>query len=510
MPFLERKKEMRARAQKLNAITSIISEIVVFVFGLILPRMILSRYGSSCNGLVSSISQFLSFSVVLRSGIGAVTRASLFKPLANNDIEQISKIMKATRLYLRKVALIIGFGIIIFSVIYPFIVINEYPWIYSFAMVLVLGVTTFVENFFSINNMILLQADQKYYIQTISSVIAQVVGCCVSIVLMQMKSDMLIVKAGAAIALLSRPLFLEVYVKVKYNLDMSVEPDNGALKQRWDAFAQQLAIIINGNIDIVLITSLSILSNVSVYTIHYMVVNNIGKIVQAPTSGLGSAFGNMIAKGEQENLRKSFCFVEWGMFALSTVLFGITAVMLTPFVDIYTRSIIDVNYHQPLFGFIMVMAAFFNCLRIPYQLLVEAAGHFRQTRNGAILEVVLNIVISVVMLIRVGLIGVIIGTIIACAVRTLQYSVYAMRNILHISIIHIIKNYVIYSLLFVLGSFVMTYLFEVASDEYFSWCIQAIPVSVTFGAIVAVFSLIFNRNDVLFLVKRIRIKFHHW
>lgn len=494
----------RARALKYNALTSLLSEVVVFVCGLILPRMILSIYGSASNGLVSSISQFLGFSVVLRAGVGAVTRAALFKPLADHDVEQINRIMAATRTYMQKIALIIGGGVFLFSIIYPFMVIDEYDWLYSFAMVLVLGITVFADNFFGIKNMILLQADQKYYIQTLASILSQILSCVVSIILMQMHLDMLIVKLGSVVALLSRPAFLEFYVKKNYHLDLSVKPDNLALQQRWDAFAQQLAIIINGNIPVVLITLFAPLSSVSVYTVHFMVVNNMGKIVQAPLTGLSSTFGNMLATGENENIKKVFNFIQWGVFSAGILLFGITAVMLTPFVDVYTRSVTDVDYHQPLFGMLMVIAVLFNCLRMPYQMLVEAAGHFKQTRNGAILEVVLNIIISVLLVWKMGIMGVVIGTIIACIVRTLQYSVYSMKHILHLSVWNAAKSYLIYLGAGALGVFVCQHFFDINATDYLNWALQAIPVSIIFVVIIGLFSLLFNRQEILYLWKRIK------
>lgn len=63
-------------------------------------------------------------------------------------------------------------------------------------------------------------------------------------------------------------------------------------------------------------------------------------------------------------------------------------------------------------------------------MLVDAAGHFKQTRNGAIFEAFLNVIVSVTLVIKFGLIGVTIGTFCALLFRTLQYSIYASKNIL--------------------------------------------------------------------------------
>ena len=494
---------MRAKALKLNTVTVLLGEIIALVSGLVLPRLILVNYGSSLNGLVSSITQFLSFSVVLRAGVGGVTKAALFKPLANNDTDKINAIMSATKSYMRKIGLIIALGVAIFSFVYPFMVKDECDWWYACLMVLVLGISTFAENYFGIKNMIFLQADQKMYIQNIASALSYLASFAISALLILCRCDMLIVKLGAAGTFMLKPLFLEIYVRKNYKLNMNVAPDNLALKNRWDAFAQQLAIIINGNIDIVLITMFSALGSVSVYTVHCLVVNNLGKVVQSPITGIGATFGSMIANGEKDNLRRSFSFIEWGLFSITTWLFAVTAVLITPFVDIYTRSVIDVDYHQPLFAFLLVITMILNTLRIPYQAVVEAAGHFKQTKNASIFEVIVHIVVSCVLLIKLGIIGVVIGALISSIIRTLQYAIYSAKNILQIPISHVIKNYIAYFISFFVCCIVCRAIPFAQPENYFSWCVMAVPVTLISFVIVALVGLIFNKNDVSFLCNRI-------
>ena len=127
---------MRSRGQKavINTISSLTLEFVIIICGLILPRLILSKFGSTYNGLTSSINQFLSCAVLLRSGIGGATRAALYKPLQNGDKHAINAIMSATTRFLRKIAFIIAGLIVVFACIYPFLVINEFDWFFSFSL----------------------------------------------------------------------------------------------------------------------------------------------------------------------------------------------------------------------------------------------------------------------------------------------------------------------------------------------------------------------------------------
>ena len=90
-----------------NTIFSLILQIVTILCGLIVPRMILKAYGSEVNGLVNSITQFLSIISFLELGVGAVVQSSLYKPLAEGNNEMISKIISSAQKFFGLIAKIL-------------------------------------------------------------------------------------------------------------------------------------------------------------------------------------------------------------------------------------------------------------------------------------------------------------------------------------------------------------------------------------------------------------------
>ena len=68
---------MRTKKAIINTFAGLMYETVALICGMILPRLILRSFGSSYNGITTSITQFLSVIALLRSGIGGVTRAAL-------------------------------------------------------------------------------------------------------------------------------------------------------------------------------------------------------------------------------------------------------------------------------------------------------------------------------------------------------------------------------------------------------------------------------------------------
>ena len=210
---------MRTKKAVINTMTSIMAEVVSIICGLILPRLILGAFGSSYNGITSSITQFLSCIVLLRAGVGSVTRAALYNPLSKKDKSEISGIVNATAIFMKKVALIYVGALIVFACVYPFLVRNSFSWIFSATLVLIIGSSTFVDNYFGIAYQMLLQADQKNYVNTIPQIVTTILNTIVAAVLIHCGAGIHLVKLGSAIVYFIRPLFLSYYVKKKYEID---------------------------------------------------------------------------------------------------------------------------------------------------------------------------------------------------------------------------------------------------------------------------------------------------
>lgn len=486
---------------KKNFVTGFLHELIVIVFGLLVPRITLSYFGSAYNGLLNSVTQFLAFSVVLRSGLGVVTNAALFKPIAEGDKDAVSGIMVATDRFMRKVGWLLAAIIVGFALLYPLLVLDEFDYFFSLSLILIIGAASWVENMFSIKYKILLQADQKYYVVTVVTIVAYVLSNLFAIALMVLGFGIHIVRVGMLLGLMTTPFMLKIYVDRHYDIDWRHEENKVAIKSRWDAFAQQIATVANNNVSTILMTFLFPLREISVYTVYHMVVKNINQLITTSFVGFRSTFGDMYARGEMEHLRKRFHDVEWLIFAGGAVLYSITGILLTPFVLVYTSGITDAEYNRVWFGLLMTASCYVYITRLPYQLIAEAVGKFKETRNSALFEIILNIIVSLICVPFMGLNGIVVGTLVGGAVRTANLIWVCNRRILGISLWPVIKNYIVY---FGASAAVVIFVSEVIGihcTSFGSWVLQAIPVAVAVSLAVVLVGLIFNRKQFVSIAK---------
>lgn len=497
-------KKSRSEKALYNGITGLACELVNIICGLILPRLILSAFGSSYNGITQSITQFLSFVTLLRAGVGAVTKAALYKPLASNDVTQVSRIIRATEIFMKRVALIFAGGLIVLAAVYPLIVRDEFEWLFASSLVLIIGMSTFAQYYFGITYQMLLEADQSQYIVSIVQIITTILNVAIAALMINLEVGIHGVKLGSSIVFALNPIVINIFVRKKYKIDRTAVPDNSALGQRWDAFAQQLAMLVRDNTDIIILTIVSNTLEVSVYTVYFMVIKAINSIIRAFTNGVGAAFGNMLAKGEKEAMKKNLRLYELMTYSLSAALYSCVCVLITPFVLVYTNNITDVNYNRPIFGYILAFAYVFFCIRIPYQNVVEVAGHFKQTKKGAYFEAFLNLSSSIILGYKFGIIGVAVGTLLAMAFRTFQYSFYVSKNLVKRPKWDFIKHFAICLINMAVILLICNSISMHFKTSYSGWLINAFVIFMIAVVVTLLFDVIFYRADTLEVLKKIK------
>lgn len=501
---------MRGRKTIVNSIMALVEELAAIIVAFILPRLILSVFGSVYNGLTTSITQFLQCAVLLRCGIGGATRAALYKPLAEKSIDEINSIVKATDLFMKKIGAVLGVSIIAFAAIYPFFVADEFDWFFTFSLFLIIGASTFAESFFGITYMILLQADQMLWISSLLRTVCYVLSLAISVILIQMCCSIRIVKLGSAIVYVIYPIVLQIYIRRKYNINLHVKPNNKAIAQRWDAFWHQFSLFIMDNTGVMVLTVFTNMLEVSVYSVYCLVVYGIRRLVMSFSNGLEAAFGNMIAKKEENVLLENLSVVETLMYTISTIIYTASFLLILSFVRIYTKGVTDVDYLRPIFAFIFLFAQYFYCVRLPYQMVVQAAGRYKETKYISIIEPILNITLSIVLVIRFGLVGVAIGTLTATFFKTVMFARYMSNYVAKRSQWIAIKKSLI-SFIEAGIAILIVHLIDLDIPQSFiEWTGQAIVITMIILTIVTGANcVLFNRDIKLTIQKVKNIGFKH-
>ena len=389
---------------------------------------------------MNSISQFLGVITLLDLGVGAVVQSSLYKPLAENDKDAISKIYVSASKFFKRLAMMLLGYVLILLIIYPLLVNQNFDYWYSATLIGAICISSFAQYYFGIVNSLLLSAHQKGYIQYTAQIITVILNTIACAVLINLGSSIQMVKLTTSLIYLIRPLFLVWYVRKHYDIDRKITYTEEPIKQKWNGMAQHFASYVLSGTDNIVLTLFSTLSNVSIYSVYNIVILGVKNALLSMTNGFQSLIGEMIAKKETDKLNQFFSYVEWILHTGTTLIFGCTGVLLVSFVRVYTNGIDDADYIQPLFAVLITIANAGHCLRLPYNIIILAAGHYKQTQSNYIIAMVLNIVISIATVKIWGLIGVSIGTLVAMAYQTVWMAWYDSKNIIYWSFSNFLKQ----------------------------------------------------------------------
>ena len=487
----------RKKKLMLNSGTSLLYQLVKLLCGFILPRMFLQYYGSAVNGLVSSITQFLGFITLAECGVGAVVQSALYKPLADKDETEISKIIISSEHFFRKIAYLLIIYTVGLIAVYPLITLDSFDYMFTAMLILAISINSFAEYYIGVSYQLLLGADQLGFIRYTINIIATIVNTVACIILMKYGTSIQVVKLTTSFIFMMQPLAMSVIAKKRYHINRKIILTEEPIKQKWNGLAQHIAAVILANTDTVILTFLSTLENVSVYSVYSLVVNGIRGLLLSLTNGVQALFGNMLAKCEMDKLNYAFESFEWIMHIGVTFVFSVTAMLIVPFVSVYTRGIDDANYIAPAFGMLLTLAQGIHCLRLPYISMVYAAGHYKQTQFAAIMEAVINIVVSVVLVSKFGLVGVAVGTVAGISYRTCYFVYYLSKNIINRPVKYFGKYIFVDTLNIVILACVLNFFndfFSMNQLNYLEWIVLAVKVAVTDMINTLVLNLIFYRK----------------
>lgn len=250
-----------------------------------------------------------------------------------------------------------------------------------------------------------------------------------------------------------------------------------------------------------------------VSSIAVQVVSIVKQLVTTCSSAIEAMLGDTIAQSDLHTLNARVETYEWVLNVVSCIALLCSAMLIVPFVMIYTEGVTDTNYEQTLFAYLLCFATFMSCVRLPYQNLVEASGHFKQTRNGAIGEAIINILVSVIFVKKYGCVGVAIGTIVAMTIRTIQYANYASKYILKRKKAVYIKRFMVsfVSVFVSMGIYIVFDIHKVVmrADTYLEWIVYAFCMFVVVSVIVVAMNTICYRKETKSWFNVIFDRFYH-
>lgn len=489
----------------INMITSMILQIAAILSGFILPRIILSCFGSETNGLISSITQLLSYITLVEGGISGVITASMYQPINNNDVKKISSIMKTASNFYKKIGLIFMVYTLLVAFIYPIVFDLNFSYMYIWLLIIILSLNNFIQYMFSLSYRNLLIADKQVYVVSITQTVIIFANIFLAILSVKIYPSIHFLKLITGLTFLLQPIVYKKMLNKRFKFDDSCQIDNNLLKSRWNGFAVNIAAFIHLNTDVFILTVFTDLKVVSIYSVYALVTNGLRQLIQSICNGICPTIGHAYAKGNITELKFKLDLYEYIIFILVFFLFSVGILIIVPFIMVYTNDITDTNYYQPVFAILLMISEALYLIKIPHLDLSYAANKFKEITVPCYIEAFLNLVISSILVYKIGLVGVVVGTIIGMIYRML-YQVYLTKKMIPGRKQRIFyKKLILFVIATALGMIICLIFIPKVKYTMFSCVVHAIIYSIIMIIVYLIVTLIFFKKEFSFFKKYLKI-----
>jgi O-antigen/teichoic acid export membrane protein len=497
---------MRTKLSLYNTISAIVLQIINMIVNLVLPQVMIRVYGSAINGLVTSIRQIISYFNLVEAGLSGAAVYALYKPLANKDKDDIDGILSASNRFYNISGFIFSGLVLVTAFIYPMFTSGQGISVVTIAaLVLIIGASGSLEFFAVGKYKVLYTADQKSYVISLINAVAVVINAAIILLLAILHVDIVIVQLIALVSFIARSFLYVAYGKLKYSrINFKVPPRNEALDKRWDAlFLQVLGVATTATP--VVVTSLVLgFKEASVFTVYNMVFASVLALLTTFSGGLSAMFGELLARSELGILQKAYQQYEYLYYGLLAWGYACAAILIMPFMEIYTRKFTDAVYIRPGIAALFVAVGVLSNIKTPQGMLVISAGLYKETKIQSLIQAVIIVVISAVLAPFLGISGVLIGAVLSHLYRDIDLLFYIPKTVTKLKATMSVRRVLRLVLLFSAAVFPVIHLIDMKPGNLLKWALYAIPTAIWAFIIIAGGNIIMERKMAAEVLSRIK------
>lgn len=417
--------------------SSLLSKIVIIAVGLLLPRLTMVNYGSEINGLLNSANQIVTYLTLFEAGVQAVALKSLYGPVYQDDKYGINQILSAVHVQYKRTGTLYLVGLLGISFAYALAIKSATISFYTaFLLVFFSGFGKVILFFFQGKYKILLQAEGKSYIDVNIQTIISVLTGLAKVILMNMRVNVVLVIGVSLLISLLQAGYIMYHIHKHYGwLDLTVEPNHCALKEKNAALIHQVSALVFQNTDVIILTFFCNLKIVSVYSIYKLIVTHLSSILYAVYDSFNFSLGQQF-QTDKCGFIKRLNFVEVYYPTMAFAVYSVAYLLFPDFISLYTRGIQDVNYLDPYLPILFVTIELLTIGRMPLLNVIHYAGHFQKTLSKTVMETIINLTVSLSLVNVLGIKGVLLGTIAALLFRCVDMLIYSNSRILQRTLWH--------------------------------------------------------------------------
>lgn len=393
------------------------------------------------SGLFTNVLGVLSLAEM---GIGTALNYTLYKPMAENDIEKIKVLMAFYKKVYRMIASVVA---LLGIALIPFLkyLVNDPGNVGNIYVYYLIFLFNAVISYFVTYQFCLVNAEQKAYINSLFNTAFSVSTSIVQVISMLMfHSFMLYLLIGMASGIMQK-VILYFYFKKRYPFlkdkvteKLPEEELKGIKKNVGGLLWHKVGDVAIHQTDNIIVAALMNVYKVGVMDNYNLIINYLQTFVISLFSNVVPSLGNMVAVEEKKEcfkIYRIYDFVDLWIYGFCSIAL---LCLFQPFISLWIGAdkLID-----EMSLFLICLNFYFGGRRVSFNNYKSVHGIFYDDKYVVIVSAIINLVLSVVCGMKMGLAGIYVGTVVAGLYQTIRRPMIAYERITGDKTIHYFTEY---------------------------------------------------------------------
>jgi O-antigen/teichoic acid export membrane protein len=415
---------MRLQKAVKNSFFGVLGQIILILVGFFSQRVMNLRLGTEMVGMNGVISNIIAILSVTELGVASAIVYNLYAALAKGDEEEIAALMNFYRkAYYAFAATITLLGLLILPFVPRFLKNSSFAPSYIRFIYLLWLARTVLSYLLSYRRSILI-ADQREYVVSIVTLFVNVLNYSTIIVVVELTGNYAAALLLNIVFEAAGNLWISAYVKKKYPFLVRLRKaplDPNVVSKVFanirNIFIMRLSTKLLVSTDNLIISGVIGVATAGLYNNYCLVTQSLINIVQALSGAIQPSVGHMFIEGDQEKNCRVLRQVSFLFFVIASAASAALFSLITPFVaDLWLEKSYLLE-RQVVIVYVINFCVF--TLTLPIQMMMGVTGLFDKERNISIFVAIVNLILSLALSVKIGLTGVLLGTLAAYLLQAL-------------------------------------------------------------------------------------------
>ena len=417
--------EGRAKKSLRNSVAGLTNSFLAIGFNFVKRTVFVHVLGAEYLGINGLFTNILAFLTLADLGLTTAMAYSYYKPLAQNDKNKIAALNRCYRKIYNIIALaiaVIGLGLTPFL---KFIVNtkNPVPDVYFYGSYFLLLAQTVVTYLFVYKGT-LITADQRQYLVTRVKTLTSLLCTVLEIIILLLTKNYLLYLSVALVTNIVNNLTIshfanKLFPYIRHSKEkLDKEEEKSIFSNIKSVFIYRLSGVLINSTDNLLISKIVGTVYVGYYSNYLIVINQLTSLINICFRSLTASLGNVLVTQTKEKQHEIFNTMQVASVWFGTVIASSVYLVINDFIFAWLGQ----DYMlDGLTVFAIMLNFYLLCILQPIWIFREASGLYMQIKYVMVITAVINIVLSIILGMWIGLAGILLASAIAKLLTYMWY-----------------------------------------------------------------------------------------